>query len=64
MKFIKTIFDAITHARRMQAAYHVASHLIATNRDFKHFSHGELVNRIMDDENPTYLDGTPVHKEA
>jgi hypothetical protein len=64
MKFIKSFFDAVIHARRLQAAYHTANHLIATNKDFRHFSHGELVNRIMDEDNPTHLDGTPVHKEA
>jgi hypothetical protein len=63
MKFIKRFFDAIIEARRLQAAYHTASHLIATNKDFRHFSHGELVNRIMDEDSPTYIDGTPV-KEA
>lgn len=62
MQIIKKIFEAIIHARRLQAAFHTASYLIATNRDFRHVSHGELVNRIMDENNPTYIDGSPVKK--
>ena len=60
MQIIKKIFNAFIEARRLQAAFHTASHLIATNKDFRHMSHGELVRRIMDENSPTYIDGTPV----
>lgn len=64
MKFIKAILDAVIHARKLQAADQIARNLIATNKDFKHLSHSELVHFIMDEENPRHLDGTLIKKNV
>lgn len=58
MNFLTNIFDALVRARRLQAAYTVAQHLKDTNRDFREVALGDLVNRIMDTENPTHIDGS------
>lgn len=64
MKFFKKVLETIILSRKLQAADATARYLIATNKDFKHFSHGELVQRILDEDNPTHLDGTPVQRGA
>ena len=62
VNFFVDIYESIIHARRLQAAYRLAEHLKATNKDFRDIALGDLVNRMMDEDNPTYLDGTPVNK--
>jgi hypothetical protein len=58
MKFIRNIYKAIVHARRLQAAFTVAQQLKDTNKDFQHIALGDLVNRIMDEKTPTHIDGS------
>lgn len=58
MKFLRNIFDSIVEARRLQTAFAVAHHLKNTNKDFRDVALGDLVNRIMDTENPTHIDGS------
>lgn len=60
--FFVRIFDAFIEARRLQTAFNIATHLKATNRDFQSISHGDLVRQILDEENPTHIDGTPVKR--
>jgi hypothetical protein len=62
IKFIKSVINALAMARKRQAAMAVAQHLVNTNKDFKHLGVHEVYNRIMDEKNPTYLDGTSVEK--
>lgn len=59
MKFIKNIIDALILARRTQAAFTVAQQLKDTNKDFRNVALGDIVKRIMDDKNPTHINGTP-----
>ena len=47
--FFVRILDAFIEARRLQAAMHTAQHLKATNRDYRHMSLGEIVNKILED---------------
>ena len=58
VKFIKKFFDSIIEARRLQAAFVTARHLKDTNKDFRDVALGDIVNRIMDTENPTHIDGS------
>ena len=58
----KSFFDMITEAQMRRAAFWQARHLIETNRDFAHISVSELTQRIMDEANPTHIDGSPVKK--
>jgi len=60
MKFLKKLADSFVHARRLQAAYRCAEYLKATNKDFRDISLGDIVNRMMDEKNPTTINGTPV----
>ena len=60
MKFLKKLVDSFVHARRLQAAYRCAEYLKATNKDFRDISLGDLVNRMMDEKNPTHINGAPV----
>jgi len=60
LNFFKRILDAFIEARRLQAAFNLANHLKATNRDFKNWSHSELVHYIMKDDEPVTLDKKPV----
>ena len=48
--FFVSIFNAVVEARRMESAFEVAYVLQRTNPDFKDMSHGEIVNRIMDNK--------------
>jgi hypothetical protein len=48
--FFVRIYDAFIEARRLQAAMHTAQHLKATNKDFRHMSISDIVNKIMDDK--------------
>lgn len=58
-KFFAGITDAIIEARRKQAAMEVATHLKSHNRDFKDWSHSELVQAILSDK-PIGLDKRPL----
>jgi len=58
MKFLKSFFDSIVEARRRQAAFHTAQYLKETNKDFRDIALGDLANRIMDEKNPTHIDGS------
>ena len=62
VKFFVSIYEAMIYARRLQAAFRLAEHLKATNKDFRDIALGDLVNYIMDEDNPRHLDGTPVKK--
>lgn len=62
MNFLKKLAESFIHARRLQAAYRCAEHLKATNKDFRDIAIGDLVNYMMDEENPKHLDGTPASK--
>jgi hypothetical protein len=48
--FFVGIYDAFVHARRLQAAMEIAQHLKAHNRDYRHMSLGDIVNKIMDEK--------------
>ena len=48
--FFVSIFDAFIQARRLQAAMQTAQPLKATNKDFRHMSISDIVNKIMDDK--------------
>ena len=58
MKFIKKIYDAIVRARQLQAAFATAKYLKDTNKDFRNIALGDIVNRIMDTDHPTHIDGS------
>ncbi|MEK9572692.1 MAG: hypothetical protein VW124_26975 [Paracoccaceae bacterium] len=60
--FLARILDAFIEARRIQAARLTALHLKATNRDFATIEYYDLVQRLLDDRDPTYLDGSEVCK--
>lgn len=60
--FFTDIYKAMIHARRLQASFRLAEHLKATNKDFRNIALSDLVKHIMDEDNPKYLDGTPVKK--
>ena len=60
--FFVGIYESMIHARRLQAAYRLAEHLKTTNKDFRDIALGDLVNYMMDEDNPKHLDGTPVVK--
>ena len=62
VKFFVSIYEAMIYARRLQAAFRLAEHLKATNKDFRNIALGDLVNYIMDEDNPRHLDGTLVKK--
>jgi predicted ATPase len=49
----------MVEARRLQAAMQLANILKAQNRDFKDWSHGELVNAILS-EKPIGMDKRPL----
>jgi predicted ATPase len=57
--FFRSIYDAMVEARRLQAAMQLANILKAQNRDFKDWSHGELVNAILS-EKPIGMDKRPL----
>lgn len=62
-KFFKNIIESIVEARKIQAAYQTAEYLKRSNRDFDNISISDLVNRILDENNPTHLDGTPIKRK-
>jgi hypothetical protein len=61
--FLMRILNAIMESRQKAAAREVAR-MLKHNPDFRAFSECELYERILDKENPVYLDGSPVHKAA
>ena len=63
LNFFRGIYDSIIHARKLQAAFRLAEHLKAYNSDFKHWSYSELVQAIMDEEHPVWLDKTPANDD-
>ena len=54
--------DSITEARNLRKAQRTAHYLKTTNKDFANVSYHDLVQWIMDQENPRLLDGTPVNR--
>lgn len=62
VNFFVSIYEAMIYARRLQAAFRLAEYLKATNKDFRNIALGDLVNYIMDEDNPRHLDGTLVKK--
>ena len=54
--------DSITDARNLRKAQRTAHYLKTTNKDFANVSYHDLVQWIMDEENPRLLDGTPVNR--
>ena len=60
--FLARILDAFIEARRIEAARQTALHLKATNRDFATIGYYDLVQRLLDDRDPTYLGGSEVSK--
>ena len=60
--FLSRILDAFIEARRIEAARQTALHLKATNRDFATIGYYALVQRLLDDRDPTYLGGSEVSK--
>jgi len=58
MKFLRSVFNNMVEARRRQAAFYTAQYLKDTNKDFRDVALGDLVNRIMDEKNPTHIDGS------
>ena len=60
--FLSRVLDAFIEARRIKAARQTALHLKATNRDFATIGYYDLVQRLLDDRDPTYLDGSEVSK--
>ena len=46
--FFVGIFNAFVEARRLQAAMDIAVHLKSHNKDYRHMSIGEIVNKIME----------------
>lgn len=60
--FFSRVLDAFIEARRIEAARQTALHLKATNRDFAAIGYYDLVQRLLDDRDPTYLDGSEVSK--
>ena len=64
LNFFRGIYDSIIHARKLQAAFRLAEQLKMYNRDFKNWSHSELVQQIMDEKNPVTLDKQPVNDDV
>jgi len=60
--FFVRIVNAFIQARRIEAARQTALHLKATNRDFANIGYHDLVQRLLDDRDPNYLDGSQVSK--
>ena len=60
--FLARILDAFIEARRIEAARQTALHLKATNRDFAAIGYYDLVQRLLDDRDTTYLGGSEVSK--
>ena len=60
--FLTRILDAFIEARRIEAARQTALHLKATNRDFAAIGYYDLVQRLLDDRDTTYLGGSEVSK--
>ena len=54
--------DSITEARNLRKAQRTAHDLKTTNKDFANVSYHDLVQWIMDHENPRLLDGTPLKR--
>lgn len=54
--------DSITEARNLRKAQRTAHDLKTTNKDFANVSYHDLVQWIMDEENPRLLDGTPLKR--
>ena len=46
--FFVRIFGAFVEARRLQAAMNTAQHLKSHNKDYRHMSLGDIVNKIME----------------
>lgn len=59
LKTAKAIFNGIVEARQRQAAYEVAR-ILKLNNDFKDWSHYELMEAIMDKNNPVGIDKKPI----
>ena len=54
--------ESVTEARNLREAQRTAHYLKTTNKDFANVSYHDLVQWIMDQENPRLLDGTPVNR--
>ena len=54
--------DSVTEARNLRKAQRTAHDLKTTNKDFANVSYHDLVQWIMDEENPRLLDGTPLKR--
>lgn len=52
----------IAKAHDLRKAHQTAHYLKTTNKDFANVSYHDLVQWIMDQENPRLLDGTPVNR--
>jgi hypothetical protein len=59
--WVARLVDSITDARNLRKAQRTAHELKTTNKDFANVSYHDLVQWIMDEENPRLLDGTPVN---
>lgn len=60
--WVARFVDSITDARNLRKAQRTAHDLKTTNKDFANVSYHDLVQWIMDKENPRLLDGTPVNR--
>lgn len=49
IKFFTNIIDTLVYARQLQAATEIAIHLKSHNKDFKHMSHYDIIQQIMND---------------
>lgn len=49
IKFFTNIIDTLVYARQLQAATEIANHLKSHNKDFKHMSHYDIIQQIMND---------------
>ena len=60
--FLVRILDAFIEARRIEATRQTALHLKVTNRDFANIGYHDLVQRLLDNRDPVYLDGSQASK--
>ena len=59
--WVARLADRIYESRNLRKAQRTAHDLKTTNKDFANVSYHDLVQWIMDQENPRFLDGTPVN---
>ena len=57
------LFHFFIEAKVRKDAYETAEYLIQNNKDFRNLSVTELAERIVDENRPTHINGTPFKKE-